>query len=87
MFYPAIVSPIVDHFTQRAKDHSKEITRANGREFAICHVVRHGNVSGRLQMASIVGLVTGCRGILNGIHVAVVYMINRKLTTNNMNGN
>ena len=45
-------------------------------EFAICHIVRHGNA-----------IVLHCwisysRGILNRIHVAVVYKVtNRKLTS------
>ena len=48
-------------------------------EFAICHVVLYGNVSGRR-----IGLycwISHSREILNGIHVAVAYNVtNRKLT-------
>ena len=51
-------------------------------EFAICDVVRHGNVSGRrIKQGSIVRLITYNRGILNGTHVTVAYNVtNRKLT-------
>ena len=50
-------------------------------EFAICHVVRHGNVSGRRIQVGLHCWISHSIGILNGIHVAVVYNVtNRKLT-------